>query len=232
MISYTEKTLGFIIGKQGKKQLVGKVFSNQQFKEIALGPVKKAEQTYEVVNCKFINCKISPGLFVVRNGILLKNVLFQNVSSGDCLTISSNTFLDNVVLRGKHKKGGLWVKPSEVFDEKLETELKNRRITFTNNIKVMLDIVDYEAPEIAILGIPSSKVAINPDKHVVIKRSWKNEINWGELGIGPTSFWRIRLKYLRGFSVEEGVYGLPLKNNKKYKQVMDEHSHLRSLGFV
>lgn len=210
----------------------GQIFTGQRFETLSLGPNKNLDRVVEITDCRFVNCRIAPGEFVFRAGVALRRVVFEDVTASDGLVISANAFLDRVVMKGRRNSGGLWIKPDEVTDPALALRYKEWLRVASEGVDCMLDISEFDAPEISVMGLPLSKVVINKERHVVIRRSWRKAVDWAGLGIGPTSFWRIRIGYIDGFDVDEGVFGLPSASHKNYATVMGELSALRRLGFV
>lgn len=227
----TEEVLGVLTDDQGNKYLHGQRFVDKTFAELVFGPVKTPGLDYVVEECKFINCQVRPGTYEVNDGVLLKNVLFDNVICGDMFTISSNAVLDRVIIRGGAKSRGLWIKPLEVLDPALDRAFRAWAAEETKHVSMMLDISEYRGWEVEILGLPIEKVVIDPNQHFVVTRKW-HEVDWDRLGISRTSFWRITLMRLDDFEVETGIYTLPRKGERKFEQRMQELEKLKDIGLL
>jgi hypothetical protein len=124
------------------------------------------------------------------------------------MTISCNALLDRVVICGSGKLGGLWIKPMESVDPVAARSIHEKVAKMSFDVKVMIDISQYDGGELEILGLPEEKILIDPAKHIVIRRS-KNRIDWDALSIPNHSLWRIRYSRLDDFKVDVGVYDIP-----------------------
>ncbi len=232
MTNSTNKILGIEVNQDGNSiVLCDKEFNNLEFNEIIIGPVKKDELSIKLENVVFRNCDITSRRFVVREGVILKNVVFDNVESEDALTISTNAVLENVVVKGNSKNSALWIRPDEVFDEKRDSELKNWVSSETDDIDLMLDISNYEG-EVEVLGLPAEKIKFNSSCHFLITNDWKDKCDWNELDISPTSFWRLSLRRLKIFDVESGIFSLPQKNDKRIDSALVELEKLKAIGVI
>jgi len=232
MSKYTEDRLGLGADQSGKKKVSGSRFEGQLFEEWVLGPVREIGDYCVIENSEFINCTVKPGEFVVHEGVVLRQVLFDHVVSSEPMTISTNAVLDHVTIRGRAATGGLWVKPDEVLDPGREARLREWAKRSTEDVDVMMDIADYWGPEATILGLPAEKVVVDPARHVTVRASWSERIDWKHLDIGPTSFWRLNLRYMRAFGVEVGIFSLPPKEDKKRDRTMQEMGRLQECGVL
>lgn len=231
MSQYTEDKLGCKVSQNGMKKLLkNQAFSNVSFDEFILGPVLDSAQELQLADVSFENCKVGPGLFAIRAGVVLDRVIFSNMNSVDSMIVSTNALLNNVTLKGHPKKGGLWVRPDEVFNEARDAQLKNWIGSQSASIDWMLDITEYVADHVEILGLPVEKIKYNPERHVGICQDLNESVNWSELGIAPTSFWRLALRRLRSFHVDAGVFGLPLESDKYYEKTMLEMDRIIETG--
>jgi hypothetical protein len=232
MTNSTNKVLGIKASLNGNELgLIDKVFNNVELDEFVIGPVKPNELTIKLENVVFSNCFIASRRFVVREGVILKNVTFDNVESEDALTISTNSLLDGVVVKGNPSHGALWVRPDEVLDEKRDRELRAWILSKIENIDFMLDISDFEG-EVEILGLPPEKVKYNADRHHLITKDWNERCDWKQLDIPPTSFWRLSLRRLKTFDVESGIFSLPEKNDKRFELALEDMEKLKQVGLI
>lgn len=232
MSDYTDELIGIGSDESGAKRLSGASFVDQTFPELVLGPIQQIGQTFVVEDCRFERCTVEPGRFAIRPGVVLRNVVFNSVSSQDSLTISTNTVLDRVTICGNPRMGGVWVKPDEVFDTAQDNQLREWATRSWPTIDVMLDISKYWGPNVEILGLPAERVVFDPARHIVVKRTWNDVVDWTELGIGPRSYWRIRLMRIKSFDVDTGIYDLPTKKEGKYEEAMRDLMKLKECGLV
>lgn len=195
---------------QKRKTLSQVEIVNAHITSFDVGSNLKADEEIRIEDVIFSRCQIGPGRFEIGAGVSLSRVVFDNVSSPDSLVISSDALLDRVVLRGKPKNGGLWLRPDEVFDEIRSEQYRKTAANHAMKTQLMLDIADYEADHIEVLGIPIEKVKFDESKHVVVRKEMGDGVDWATLGIPPGSFWRICLLRLHTFEVDVGIFGLPL----------------------
>lgn len=195
---------------QKRKTLSQVEIVNAHITSFDVGSNLKADEEIRIEDVIFSRCQIGPGRFEIGAGVSLSRVVFDNVSSPASLVISSDALLDRVVLRGKPKNGGLWLRPDEVFDAIRSEQYRKTAANHAMKTQLMLDIADYEADHIEVLGIPIEKVKFDESKHVVVRKEMGDGVDWATLGIPPSSFWRICLLRLHTFEVDVGIFGLPL----------------------
>jgi len=224
--------LGMTADSAGNKSLAGATFVKQRFPELVFGPALPGVQDFIVENTRFENCVIQAGMFYVFDGVILRNVVFDNVSSADAFTISTRAVLDHVIVSGSPKRGGLWVKPFETRDHAQQHALGDWLLRIHSRIDVMLDISSYRGPEVEIVGLPPEKIVIDPERHFVVRREWKDSIDWKELSIPPTGFIRTRLVRLQLFKAAAGIYDRPSKGEENYGEAMKEFAQLREIGVL
>lgn len=229
---YTDDALGFVLNnRDGGKYLEGKTFRDENFKEVSIGPSWPPGKI-QLVDVAFENCKIEPGRFNVSAGVRLKNVIFKSIKSRGHLTVSSNAVLDNVVLNGKYPKKGIWICPDEVFNETKDVEYKKWVENEYKKIDCALDIQNYEADEILIYGIPVAKIKFNPDKHIVLKRLKELSLLKKIEIPGDGAYLKIAIQQLDTYGVDEAVVGLPLGNQERYLNCVEELKILRLNGII
>lgn len=214
------------------KQVSGTRSQDRRFRELVFGPGRSVGDEFIVEGAQFVNCQIFPGEFVIHGGVLLRNVLFDNVSSADAMIVSSNSVFDHVIIAGRPENGSLWIRPDEVFDENRDKWLRRWVKQTTESIHVLLDISNYWGSEVTVLGWPVEKIMFNPNRHMVFRSAWNREVDWSKLNIDKTSYWRSRLRYLRVFDVDEGIFSLPLQDDHEFERTMNERDRLRNLGIL
>ena len=232
MSRHTELALGVVVDSDGNKLLTGSRFEGAEFDEFSIGPVENPGLSYRIENTEFLRCNINPGEFAIRAGVRLQNVLFDSVSSRDSMLVSSSAVFDRVKIKGRMSTGGLWVKPDEVFDEARDGKLRKWAENAISEIDWMIDISDYWGPEVTVLGWPADKIIVDSSRHVLVRSDWNRAVDWDNLGIGPTGFFRVSVRYLRGFGVETGVFSLPDEGNSEYDKTFAEMALLREAGFI
>ncbi len=181
--------------------LADTVFEDEEFKSLTLANESATGNTL-LKNVQFLNCS-SIGAAWVRKGVILENVTFVDVDGGDALQISSESVKRNVKVCGR-RPANLFVEPQDKESYQMPPQLDGEHY---------LDISEFKR-HVHIVGFPGASVKKNPERHVTIKASWKNTVDWKGLGIAPAGFWRLHLRNLEFDNIEEGVFGLP---NPKYK---------------
>lgn len=200
--------------------LYEKDFLGVTFTDFSLRP--SAGHQMELSNVKFDNCAVSNGTCVIRKGVSLKNVTFKDFECGDALHISAEVFLENVKIVGLKKPAMLWVRAQEDDGESKRDK---------NDLLIALDITDYEG-EVSITGLPSSKVALNPDCHVVVRADWLEQVDWKGKGFSPLSYWKLMAKKVVADKSMEGIFSIPSKTGKNYERSMMELGILKKDGFI
>lgn len=202
---------------QGNLQITDRLFEDCQFADLTIAPV--VGRTTLIRNVGFIDCAVAPGTCWVFGGVTLDGVVFSNLDCGDALRINSEVTLKSVVVKGRKPKA-LIVRP--------EGDQRGAPPSSTNG-DYQLDVSDF-AGDVEIIGLRGSMVRKDPERHVAIKASWKVDVNWTELGIGPFSYWRIFVKKLAVFNAAEGIFSLPTPSSKDYQVTMQEKNQLENAG--
>lgn len=231
MSDFTDQILGVSIDLEGNRRLENQTFVKESFPELVLGPIQSIYQSYNVSDCVFRDCVVTPGDFRISHGVELHRVVFNNVLSSDLMTISTTSLLDEVVIQGGPKSRGIWVKPFGALTADFEQTLRSRMDSMAQNVSVMLDISAYFGKEVAIIGLPVEKVIYDSSRHFAITRAWC-DVDWDRLEIPKTSFWRIRVLALDDFDVDSGIFNLPRPGDRKYEERMREMIKLKELGLV
>jgi hypothetical protein len=185
-----------------------------------------------LIDSRLVRCRVSPGRPAVYEGVILESVVVDSLVSDESMTVSTNAVLDRVTFRGKPDCGGLWVRPDEILDPDLDLELREWVALRTTNVVWMLDISGYEAEHVEVLGLPPRDVIWNPKKHVLVERAWRERAEWKDAPLELKSFWRMCLFRLQTFSVDSGVFGLPLERSGQYQQALRDIEWLVGNGFV
>lgn len=201
----------------GNPVLSNREFEQAEFSDLTVMPPQGKIATVE--NVKFINCRVSPGTCVMTSDVVLDNVVFSNLDCGDALKISSEATLRRVVVAGESPS-------SLVVQPEFEDDFVVRP---PEDIDFQLDVSEFSG-SVCIVGLSGRLIRKDSNRHVVVKSSWKNEVDWKTLGIGPFSYWRIFLKKLSVFNVPEGVFSLPPSTDKHYSETIDEMSRMEGAG--
>lgn len=228
MSDITDKLLGVTADERRNRLLEHRVFEKQSLPELVLGPKKSIDEEYIVKDCRFSDCAITHGAFLIFQGVILENVTFENVSSPDLATISTEAVLNNVIFKGQPKTGGVWVKPLDILDPNLDTAYWQWATSKAQNIDLMLDISDFWG-YVEIIGLPLAKVKVNPKRHYVVTKEWY-EVDWDRLAIPRTSFWRISMMRLADFEADTCVFSMPDRRKRNYDQICRELELLRASG--
>ena len=211
-------TIEFAIDETGNRLLQDAVFEGEEFDDLTIRGISDSTM---LKNVRFLNCT-TRGAAKIRKGVFLQDVTFQNLDCGDSLFISSESIVSGVKIFGI-QPGALLIEPQEPDTYRMDESEEG---------EVLVDVADYEG-HVVIIGFPGRNIRKNENRHVTIKSSWKDAVNWKELGLGPVSFWRINLKKLSLCNAEQGVFGLPNpKDVERYDKVLRERESLESAGVV
>lgn len=213
------------------RHLSGSYFEGQNLDSVLLGPGDPPNALVSMEDSVFSKCKIK-GEFRVAPGVMLKNVLFDNVWSSDGLTVSTQAVLDQVVVKGGRGGSGLWIKPSEFVEAQIRDRYEQWAHEASQSVEWMIDFSELDGNEVEVVGLPASKLRWNMDRHILIESQWTKSEAWKALDLPITSFWRMRLKRLELFGAAEGVYSIPNQSDKKYAQFKDEMSRLIAAGLL
>lgn len=208
----------FTTDDQGNLSLTDTEYDGDVFRGITLFP--SGEKTTTLRNIRFKNCKTSPGTCMIGGNTILENVVFENFNCGDAIDLYSEVTLNQVTFIGPMPPA-LIVQP--LADNQSYT------MPSGSDVEYHLDIVNFPG-DVTIVGLHGNKIRKDLERHVTIKARWKEEVDWDALGIGPFSFWRLYLKRLVNFGVEEGVFSLPKPTNKRFDATMRERQTLEDLG--
>ncbi len=201
----------------GNLSLSNQQFDGVEFADITIAPPRGKSITLS--NVRFIDCKVAPGSCVITSGVVLDDVVFKNFDCGDALRISSEATVRKVVVAGERPLS-LVVQP-EREDHFIISDPLDATFQF--------DISEF-AGSVCIVGVRGDFIQKDPSRHVVIKSTWKNDVDWKSLGIGPFSYWRIFLKKLSVFNATEGVFSLPPEGDKHHSETMREKENLEQVG--
>lgn len=176
-------------------------------------------------NISFTDIKVI-GEFTIRSGVILHNVEFNGITCKAPITLSTYSVFDNVVIKGKLKS--LWIRPEEIFDKQRNEDLNQ---WLSRSPKSFIDISALQSDEVEILGIPAKQIKLDPNRHVCISSEASKGIDWEQLGIDRTSYWRLLLRRLKTFDVDIGVFSTPPQNHKNYETIIREKEKLNEAGF-
>ncbi|MES2161414.1 MAG: hypothetical protein V4476_09695 [Pseudomonadota bacterium] len=224
-------SLGGGLRNTGPRELVNAHFNGESLERLLIGPGALPDSVVSMRNCSFSKCSIKE-VFLIHGGVILDNVVFDSLRFPDMATISAQTVFNRVVFKGKMKGSGLWVKPLQFADPAMRPIYDQWASDAWSSIDWMLDISELETKEVEIVGLPASKLRWNPERHVVVKREWVSSDAWKELNFPFSSFWRQRVKRLDAFNVTEGLYSLPLPEEKIYLQAKEDMSRLIECGLL
>ena len=233
--SWTDQAIGVTGQPDGRRVLSRRSFEKQEFKTLVLGPASPPG-TYTVEDCTFRNCKVTGGRFVVRDGVILKNVAFENVTSSDPFTIYTSALCNGVTVSNTSTRSYLWIKPPESVDDQ---EYRDSLIAWIDEVRdsveVMVDISAFHG-EVSIYGLPARKVVVDPENHVVFRRNWEGMLNWRSLGLRRTSPWVTSLSRLDDCDfcgTPEGIFDIQSRQKRDTEsELMKELDMLRDLGIA
>jgi hypothetical protein len=205
--------LKFAKDVDGAVVLEDQIYERVAFEKFELTP---RGSPIKVRNCKFVDCKVSPGTCVISPGVLLHKTRFHNFDCGDAMHLSSEATLNEVVVSGE-RPTALLIRPDEDFLFK----------TPSASGSFCLDISEYTG-EVEAIGYGGSTVRLNPLLHVAVDLSLKKLLLSVKM---PKSslFWDFLLK-LEVFDAECGVFSLPGPSDRYYSDTIREKSKLEKAG--
>lgn len=206
-------------------------FDNKEFERLLIGPGIPPQSIVRVTNCVFSRCFVR-GEFRVAPGVELSQVVFDSVSSPESMVINTQAVLNEVVVKGSPKTGGLWVRPAEFIDAERKQLYESWVSAASETVGLMLDFSDFDAEETEVIGLPLSKLKWNRERHAAIRLQWKDLEAWKQLGLSPTSFWSLRMKRLQSYGATEGVFALPCSQNDKCAKTMQELAQIKEAGLL
>lgn len=80
---------------------------------------------------------------------------------------------------------------------RVQTDLAARIWNEFGHDDVMLDISQFDGKEIEVRDLPASQIKYNPERHVVVRASWLESIEWDDvvsdssIESEPVGFWRM-----------------------------------------
>lgn len=195
-------------------------FTRFEFGDFSVSPA--LGQSIRLENLHFDHCSVSPGTCVIREGAILRDVLFSEFQCGDAMHISSSALLERVKVKGENQPQMVWLKPNigdthvpQLYDE----------------IEWALDISEF-AGQVSITGIPTEKVRVDLNRHVIARADWLTTVDWEALGIGRLSYWRILAKKVASAGSTCGVFSLPQQSHTRYEVSMNEFQALKETGLI
>jgi len=211
------------------RSLMKKSFTRERLQEIYLGPGDPPISTVEVSGCSFVSCQVD-GLFTISEGVNLHSVVFSEIRAPDGMTIYSASIFNNVIIKGGRKAASLWCKPPSRGDgNEALIEWARRGMA---DIEVAIDFSELAAPDLEVVGIPTSKLRWNPELHIRVSRSWQESEHWAALELSKRSTWDLSLRRLRQFRCDEGIFSLPVRGDRHYATDMEELARIEEAGIL
>lgn len=208
-------------GGNGCLHLENATFNNETFEQFALRPAVGTTAT--LVNVQLVGCRITPGTCLIREGAILRDVLFDEFECGDAMHINAEAFLERVVIKGRRSPKRVEIKP--------HNDDRSGLFERYGDIDLALDLSDFYG-EVSVIGVPADKVKINPDQHVRIMCDRFDNTDLKALGIGGLSYWKLIAGKVAGAGVREGVFSLPSKKVRNYEKSMNELKKLVEAGVI
>lgn len=214
-----------------ERRLDGAKFENAKLQRLLFGPGVPPRALVRLKDCSFVDCAVG-GEFRIAPGVELENVLFEEVTSPDAMTINTQSVLNRVTVKGSRKCGGLWVKPGSFQDPERKRLCEEWANAASESIDVMLDFSEYLADGTEVIGLPLAKLKWNSDLHFPLTMRGRAPAEWDELELPPNSFWSMAVKRLQMFDAAEGVFALPKESHRKYAQAQAEMPRVVDAGFI
>lgn len=212
-------TLQFETDASGNRWLRDQHFNGVTFADLSLNT--PTGTTLLLERLSFLRCKIDPGTCWIGGHATLRDVVIEDLECGDAMRFDSNCRFERVVLRQKKQKGKLFITPGDAglpYNDDLDSWC--------------LDITEFNGSEVVVVGLPTDRVRINPDRHVIVRRNWRYQIDWALLGLNRLGFIGITTKKVDVHARDAGIFSLPdpVENNRHYQEAVAEIDLLRRAG--
>lgn len=214
-------TLQFETDASGNRWLRDKQFNGVTFDDLNLNT--PTGSTLLLERLSFLHCKTDPGTCWIGGHTTLQDILIEDLECGDTMRFDSNCRFERVVLRQKKQKGKLLITPGDA-GLPCKDEIGNW----------CLDITEFNGAEVVVVGLPADRVRINPDRHVIVHRNWRYQLDWALLGLNRLGFIGITTKKVDVHARETGIFSLPdpVENNRHYREAVAEIDLLRRAGIA
>jgi hypothetical protein len=212
----------------GCLQIAGRSFCLQSFGRISVGPCLPPRERIRLLDTEFRNCTVEPGEFSFRGGVELRRVEFDTVNSRDSLTISGDAALDHVVIRGRLKSGGLWIRPDEAIDSTKQEVRKRWADAMSESIALHVDFSELDCRNVEVIGLPIHKLRFNPERHVAVRFEWLKSVDVSRLQ--RSGFVHSSLRRLKTFGASEGVFAAPQRSSEAYAGFLRDAESLGDVG--
>ena len=197
-----------------ESSLENRVFDHALFYSFVVYPTLGTSAI--VADVQLLSCRVSPGTCQLGPGLILRRVLFSDFECGDAMHIDAAVELDGVIVRGSRPRR-LWIRPYEASAARVDSQPQ-------------LDITGYLG-EVSITGVGTSRLRLDPTRHVVVRADWLQTVDWQGLGLSPLSFWRIAAKKVAVEQSVEGVFSVP-KSGSRRAAILADLGLLRRAGVV
>ncbi|MBL8871072.1 MAG: hypothetical protein JNK90_14850 [Planctomycetaceae bacterium] len=214
-------TLQFETDASGNRWLRDKHFDGVTFADLSLNTA--AGSTLLLERLSLLHCKTDPGTCWIGGQTTLRDVVIEDLECGDAMRFDSNCRFECVVLRQKKPTGKLLITPVDA-DLPCGDDIDSW----------CLDITEFIGAEVVVVGLPADRVRINPDRHVIVHRNWRYQLDWALLGLNRLGFIGLTTKKVDVHARETGIFSLPdpKKNNHHYREAVAEIDLLRRAGII
>ena len=195
-------------------------FEGGVYSQLVLNPPK--DQSIELHNVSFIDCRIVDGTAIISEGVTLKEVQFINLHCSDALEIDTRASLENVKVVGNRKPQMIWLHSTDRTEHSWPSAGEN---------SCYIDISEYHG-EVSITGISTSSIRINPAEHFLIELPRFQQADWNEINVPPLSFWRVRAKLVAASGSKSGIFSLDFKDGPQRVEALEELEVLKSYGVM
>lgn len=160
---------------------------------------------------------------------IVERVLIEDLKTGRALTIAGTAF-SQVTLRGRIGRTmiepylKLVRRPPTAADLYIVAE--NER--FYTSIDWAMDISEAQFDDLSVEGIPASRIRIDPETQVILRRPFLLAINWSDLGLPPLASEIVKI-FLRD-GLEERLWVAPRFHRKLYEESISAIKILRTAG--
>jgi hypothetical protein len=214
------KTLEFESDANGNRSLRDQHFDGITFADLSLNTPNGTKVLLERVT--FLRCRTDPGTCWIGGRSTLRDVVIDELECGDAMRFDGNCRFERVVLRQERRTGKLIIALSDAG--------------VTNNgdhDNWCLDIAKFNG-EVVVIGLPADRVRINPDRHVIVHRHWRHQLDWVSLGLNRLGFIGITTKKLDSHGMATGIFSLPdpMENGRHHREALAEIDLLRRSGVL
>jgi hypothetical protein len=165
----------------------------------------------------FDRCSVSPGTCMLGRGLTLQSVRFTDFVCGNAMHIDARVKMIDVTFEGSRCPAMISIRSGdEPVDQASECSLDVSRFS----------------GDLWIDSVRIDQVIRNPQTQIAIELDRLDAADWGAIGIGGLSYWRMMGRKLQASGSREGIVSLPPRSGRNYEASMTELERLRAEGVL